>query len=267
MDNVQLKNALDTLERKAAAKIEENYNKFIKNVKETINALIQSSASHISDIENVLKIEIAEVKNMCIIDNVEAVNKEMNGSKTKYLKLKPLHLLKENEQQRLYERNSLLSKHDDQLMSLADGNADDNSVTTILESHESQNARIGKATTEPQNDQSIRNLRRFRRIAYINVSGNKGNRKYKCNLCDRKWDRKKWIIYKHIVDKHNTNSIFFKYKCTQCSYTAETPRLLTNHEEREHYDSEIHQCQYCHGTSTSNLMISCECQRLINSMA
>jgi len=249
MDNVKLHSALDSLERKTSAKIEESYNKFFENVKQTIDALIQSSVSHISDIENCLKLEIAEVKKMYINDNVEAVNEEMNDSENKYLKLKPINLLKENALLRSYEQHNQLSKHD-QLMSLDNGNAVD-VLTSILELQDSQNARIGKTTTEIQNDKSVKNIKR---VANINVCGKGQTRVFECNLCDHKSYMKR-IIYEHIVEVHNVNSrILSKYKCTQCSFTAKTSFLVTKHERLEHDDSKMHLCQKCHGTFTTNFI-------------
>jgi len=246
MDAVQLHTALDSLERKAAAKIEECYNIFFENVKETINALMQSSISHVSDIGNVLKIEIAEVKKMCIVDDVETAKQEVKASQNKYLKLKPINLLKGNAPQRSCEQQNLLAKHDDKLMSLAENNAADNIITSILELHGSQNTRIGKATTVTQNDQSAENLQRKVNMN-INISGNGENRVYECSLCDHR-SYKKRHAYEHIANMHNVDSLILsKYKCTQCSYIAKTSFLLTNHEKRVHDNSQMHQCQKCHG--------------------
>lgn len=74
MPNIPLPTALEDLEKEKLLKVKESYKKCMANVKKTIRSL------------EVLKNEVAEIKQNCVIDHDKASSKEANSTSTKWLK-------------------------------------------------------------------------------------------------------------------------------------------------------------------------------------
>jgi len=100
---LQIDTALNEFERKMIKKIEDSYDQFIIRTHEILSNVIQSSVDHSKDITNALKKEITEIKNhVDIISDAEIRAAKINLT-NKYLKLRPISELKEQEHQ--FEEN------------------------------------------------------------------------------------------------------------------------------------------------------------------
>jgi len=278
MNTHQLNEALDALEKNIARNIEECYNKYFANVKETINSLIASSTSHTTEIANVLKNEVFELKmkiERAEIEKIETtidkvVEKETagNASSNKYLMMKPISELKEKDEdpwlQNLPELRNLQSIYQSnfvtievfrsemvQNMSLHETYTED---STSAYKTKTMKRKSDKVTTEfealPHNHQSQNSSNRPKNRAKIIGLRDINNRfVYSCDGCSYK-SFEGWRAFDHLdLMHHELDRLGIpnrdEWKCSECNYSAKTSNILHRHENNAHGQSNLLQCPNC----------------------
>jgi len=219
MTTVEIHSSLNSLETNTLARIEECYNIFFSNVKETISSLIELSISHTSFIANVVKNEVSQVR--LVIDDFEAKNTEMKVEINKFFTCNPVvkHYaqteqkiqVQKNECSRIFVRKN--SKTNNKRP------CSNSKEYTIRKKNENMDP-VMNALLLPQQE-------RVKIKVITNSSGT--DQVYECGGCNFK-SSEDWAINKHLEEEHNSRPAFImNNKCPKCSYTVNSPYLLNKH--------------------------------------
>jgi len=257
---------------------EECYNNFFANVKKNINSLVASSTSHTSEIANVLKNEVVELKkkieraelekNETTIDKV--IEKETVGkaSSNNYLRMKPISELKEKVEdcwlQNLPELRNLQSIYQSNYVTIEVFRSEmvQNIIlhemytvdSTLAFKTMTMKRESDKVTTEFEallhKDQLQNSSNTPQNRTKIKVLRNSNSRSvYRCDGCSYQ-SCEGWRAFNHLDLKHNVqNRLLHNYvwKCSKCNYTAKTSNLLNRHENIAHAQWKEFQCPNCLG--------------------
>jgi len=230
------------LERNSLIKIQEYYNIFFSNVSETIQSLIQLSTNHLSDISNVIKDEVFEVR--IKVNDIETKN-NINDSNN-YLKLKPLIELREP-----VEAATHHDLHPEQSISKVNFISNERNIASESSSFPIKES-MKNIQKINQNNDSVQvtdtNNEPCNKRVKIYVYSNEATKVYECDRCTYKCQNG-WLANKHVTNEHNTKPTFIisnNYRCTKCSFTTKDPCLLIKH---ENIQRKLGNTSYCQKTN------------------
>jgi len=279
----KLLEALSAMETKMAVKIEECHRNFFETVKETINALTQTSVSHTSNIAAIMNYEIAEFKKMCMTSNNETNSPNVIGNK--YLVLRPIRELQEQNENSFiqpmvtiensiellskdqYDQNKHSNVPDEQQKSLQEDTitysdketltVGENSSTSMNHTLETVNEATTSSTTASTENSSCNPSRIYK-------MGPKGTKNvYFCKRCNYHSIRGSCAC-KELPRKAGRTARPKRkiYKCSKCNYKASSKYYRKKHERNVHDESmqidmnqSKFQCQKCLAIFVSGYMM------------